>query len=167
MIPGWYGMDSVKWLRSVEVRREDEPSLNLRAPYVRGTRSLLTGNQPSGTIGPMNVKSAFSRPLDGAIVTQRSFIVRGVAWAGENRVREVEVSTDGSKTWSKAQLPSEQAPYSWVLWRFDWKIPGPGKYDLAVRATDDRERTQPAERAADRADNYEDNTCQRIQVAVI
>ena len=43
----------------------------------------------------MNVKSAFSRPLDGAILFGRRFILRGAAWAGENRVRSVEVSIDG------------------------------------------------------------------------
>lgn len=167
VIPGWYGMDSVKWLRSVEVRREDQPSVTLRAPYIKVTRSLLTGDRPSGTIDAMNVKSAFSRPVDGAILTHRNFIVRGAAWAGENRIREVEVSTDGAKTWLKAQLPSQQSPYSWVLWMFVWKIPGPGTYNLAVRAADDHGRTQPVERAADRADNYEGNSYQRIQVTVV
>ena len=81
----------------------------VRAPYVRLTRSLLTGDRPSGSVGAMNVKSAFSRPVDGAILTSRRFIVRGAAWAGENRVREVEVSTDGGKTFSKSQLSREPA----------------------------------------------------------
>ena len=51
----------------------------------------------------MNVKSAFSRPVDGAILTRRRFTIRGAAWAGENRIREVEVSTDGGKTWFESR----------------------------------------------------------------
>ena len=62
VIPGWYGMDSVKWLRSVEVRHEDEASVSLRAPYVRVTRSFLTGDRPSGPVGAMNVKSDIFAP---------------------------------------------------------------------------------------------------------
>jgi DMSO/TMAO reductase YedYZ molybdopterin-dependent catalytic subunit len=167
VIPGWYGMDSVKWLRSVEVRHEDEARVSLRAPYVRVTRSFLTGDRPSGPVGAMNVKSAFSRPVDGAILTRRRFIIRGAAWAGENRIREVEVSTDRGKTWSKAQVNSNQLPYSWTLWSLEWNVAGAGKYELAVRATDDKGRTQPVERATDRADGYELNSYQRIQVAVV
>jgi DMSO/TMAO reductase YedYZ molybdopterin-dependent catalytic subunit len=167
VIPGWYGMDSVKWLRSIEVRREEEAGLSLRAPYVRVTRSLLTGDRPSGWVGAMNVKSAFSRPVDGAILTGRRFTVRGAAWAGENRVREVEVSTDGGKTFSRSQVSSDRLPYSWVLWAFEWSIPGAGKYELVVRAVDEKGRIQPAERAADRADGYEANVYQRIQVTVV
>ena len=55
----------------------------------------------------------------------------------------------------KPQLSSHQPPYSWVLWAFEWSIPGAGKYELVVRATDEKGRTQPAERATDRADGYE------------
>jgi DMSO/TMAO reductase YedYZ molybdopterin-dependent catalytic subunit len=166
VIPGWYGMDSVKWLRSIEVRREDESMLSLRAPYVRMVRSLFAGGRPSGPVDAIQVKSLFSRPVDGALLTRRRFIVRGAAWAGLHRIREVEVSTDGLKTWSKAQL-GEQRPYSWVLWSLDWTIPGPGRYDLVVRASDDAGHTQLDERAADRADGYEMNAPQRIQVTVV
>jgi DMSO/TMAO reductase YedYZ molybdopterin-dependent catalytic subunit len=165
VIPGWYGMDSVKWLRSVEVRREEESVLSLRAPYVRATRSLLAGDRPSGAVDAMQVKSVFSRPLDGALLTKRHFIVRGAAWAGLHRVRDVEVSTDGMKTWSKARLGT-QTPYSWVLWSLDWTIPEAGKYELVVRATDELGRMQALERASDRVDGYELNGLQRVQVVV-
>ncbi len=36
VIPGWYGMDSVKWLRSVEVRREDEAERNSARALCQG-----------------------------------------------------------------------------------------------------------------------------------
>ena len=56
--------------------------------------------------------------------------------------------------------------YAWNLWDYDWKIPGPGKYSLAVRAKDDKGRLQPAERASERVDPYEWNAWQRISVTV-
>src|SRR5437879_5650492 len=53
-----------------------------------------------------------------------------------------------------------------ALWDYDWKIPGPGKYSLAVRAKDDKGRVQPADRAAERLDPYESNAWQRVSVTV-
>jgi DMSO/TMAO reductase YedYZ molybdopterin-dependent catalytic subunit len=163
VIPGWFGMDSVKWLREIEIRADESN----RNEYVRLTRSLLTGTRPSGAVSTMNVKSAFARPVDGAILGGRRFTVRGAAWAGEHRVRQVEVSTDGGKTWLGADLNGRALPYAWTLWQFEWKIPGSGEYDLVVRAADEQGRVQPEERAADRADAYELNTYQRIRVRAV
>lgn len=165
LIPGWYGMDSVKWLQKIEVLAAEDNTPSKTA-YVRTTRSLLLGVQPAGKVTAMNVKSAFSRPVDGAILTSRRFILRGAAWAGENRVKSVEVSTDSGKTWSSAALNGDPRPYVWTHWSLDWKIPGPGVHELAVRASDEAGRTQPATRARDRADDYELNSYQTIRVAV-
>jgi DMSO/TMAO reductase YedYZ molybdopterin-dependent catalytic subunit len=162
LIPGWYGMDSVKWLRRIELLPQDDSS----DAYVRETRSLLLGRQPAGRVTAMQVKSAFSRPLDGAILTKRHFIVRGAAWAGEHRVRAVEVSTDGAKSWTAASLARQTAPYAWVHWSYEWKIPGPGQYELAVRGEDEVGRSQPARHPPDRVDAYELNACQTVQVTV-
>ena len=46
-------------------------------------------------------------------------------------------------------------------------LPGAGDYELLVRATDDQDRTQPSQRATDRADEYELNSYQRIRIVVI
>jgi len=162
LIPGWYGMDSVKWLRRVEVLAGEPPSQN----YTREVRSLLVGRQRTEPVRSMNVKSAFSRPMDGASLVSRRFVLRGAAWAGENRVRQVEVSVDAGKSWQTARLDDEPRIYAWVRWSHDWKIPGPGSYELAVRAIDDRAREQPAERPSSRVDEYESNQIQNIRVTV-
>ena len=162
VIPGWYGMDSVKWLRGIELL-ESEPAAS---EYVRLTRSLLVGTRSAGPVREMNVKSAFSRPLDGAILGGRKFTLRGAAWAGENRVRRVEVSVDAGKSWQDAQLSGVAAPYAWIHWAREWKIPGAGPYELAVRATDDQGREQPSERPSGRVDEYENNLWQRVRVTV-
>jgi DMSO/TMAO reductase YedYZ molybdopterin-dependent catalytic subunit len=162
VVPGWYGMDSVKLLRSVEVLTGDPPAEG----YLRQVRSLLTGTRPAGAVTAMNVKAAFSRPLDGAILAGRRFIVRGAAWAGENRVRGVEVSVNGGKSWQSARLVSAPQPYAWVHWSYEWAIPGAGVYEVAVRANDDMGREQPAERPSERVDDYERNTYQTIRVTV-
>ena len=112
IVPGWYGMDSVKWLRGLDVLEGADAARG----YVRMERSLLTGVREGDPVRAGNVKSAFSRPQDGAILSGRRFTVRGVAWAGENRVRQVEVSVDGGKRWRAARLASQPRPYGWVQW---------------------------------------------------
>lgn len=163
LVPGWYGMDSVKWLRSVELVAGPDPN----NPYVRSTRSLLAGKLRGEPLSRMNVNSALARPVDGAILSRRRFVVRGVAWAGEDRVRSVEVSTDAGKSWAAARLSRDPAPYAWTPWTYDWRIPAAGKFELAVRATDGSGRTQPPEREPGRADAYEMNAWQRVRVTVL
>ena len=157
-------MDSVKWLRQIELLAAEDTASD---GYVRLVRSPLAGTRPSERVSAMQVKSAFARPLDGAILMKRRFTVRGAAWAGENRVRQVEVSTDAGKTWQAARLVRDPMPYAWVPWTHEWKIPGAGEYELMARTEDDHGRRQPEGRAADRADDYELNGYQSVRVTVI
>ena len=159
IVPGWYGVASIKWLERIELlTTAPEPK-----DYVRRTRSLLAGVTIGEPVTRSAVKSTFSRPLDGAILYGRRFTLRGAAWAGENMVRGVEVSTDGGHAWAPAKL-APPVRYTWTHWAFEWKIPSRGKFDLAVRATDADGVMQPAERDSARADDYEHNHWQRITV---
>jgi DMSO/TMAO reductase YedYZ molybdopterin-dependent catalytic subunit len=165
IVPGWYGMPSVKWLDRVEVL-VDEPAAG--PGYLRQTRSLLAGTRAGDPVSLGNVKSVFSRPMDGAILTRRGrFVVRGLGWAGEQRLRSVEVSIDGGKTWRPARLDGKSAPYAWVGWSWDWMISAPGEVELMVRASDDLGRRQPQERDASRVDSYEWDAWQSIRVTVL
>ncbi len=170
VIPGWYGMDSVKWLQAIEVLDREE-SAPVAQAYRRRVRSLLFGVREADPITAMDVKSVFSRPSDGAILIKRRFTIRGAAWAGEKRVQAVEVSSNGGKSWEAARLspvgPPTPQPYAWVHWEYNWKIPGPGAYELACRATDESGRVQPAERPAERVDDYELNAWQWVRVTVL
>lgn len=161
IVPGGYGMDSVKWLRKIDVLVEEEVQPH---PYEWRVRALLGGSRRDGGVTAMSVKSVFSRPLERAILSRRRFVVRGAAWAGENRIRRVEVSADGGKSWTTAQLDSEPLPYAWVGWSFVWKIPKAGAHELAVRATDEKGREQPERRQSDRVDDFENNAWHTVRV---
>ena len=160
VIPGWYGTDSVKWLRAVEFLADEDPSRG----YVRLVKSMLAGTREDGPVREMRVKSAFTRPMDGSILSGKRFLLRGVAWGGVGRVKQVELSVDGEKTWQRAQLTVPLTPYAWTHWVHEWQIPAAGEHRLAVRATDQRGNTQPSERPAARVDNYEWDAWQRITV---
>lgn len=161
VVPGRYGMDSVKWLKKIEFISANDD----RNDYRRKTLSLLLGVSEGDAIGPQQVKSVFSRPTAGAILFGRGFTLRGAAWAGERVVSKVEVSSNGGQTWMPARLDSPE-PFCWALWQCEWKISEPGEYELMVRATDADGNTQPLERPANRADPFEQNTYHRLTVTV-
>lgn len=162
LVPGWYGVDSLKWVRSLELVAE----MPVLKGYRRRTRSLLAGVMEGDPVSAVQVKAVFARPLDGAVLSGRKFITRGAAWAGEAAVKSVEVSPDGGKTWMSAQLAAPAQRYCWVHWQCEWKIARAGEHQLVVRATDDQGRTQPPERPSNRVDEYEHNHWQRITVMV-
>ncbi|WP_245998530.1 Ig-like domain-containing protein [Halalkalicoccus subterraneus] len=89
-------------------------------------------------------KSLITAPADGATLSADEAVeIEGLAWAGENPVESVELSTDGGGTWVDADL-GEQAlgRYAWRRFRAEWN-PEAGKHRLLARATDTTGRIQP------------------------
>jgi DMSO/TMAO reductase YedYZ molybdopterin-dependent catalytic subunit len=156
VVPGWYGMDSVKWLRNVELVGKNSDQTYLRQ----------SERKPAEPVTAMLVKAAFARPLDGAVISGRWFLVRGAAWAGEDKIGAVEFSSDGGRSWKTARILDAAQPYAWVRWESEWTIEAQGDYELVVRASDDGGRAQPAARDSGRLDAYEQNSWQRAQVRV-
>jgi DMSO/TMAO reductase YedYZ molybdopterin-dependent catalytic subunit len=142
-VPGWYGVASVKWLTRIEVI--DRPFRG----YFQSTKYTVKRRTPHGletvVVGPMAVKSEILRPHNGAQLGLGTHRLFGIAWAGEEAVAAVEVSTDDGRTWDEARLIGQQAPYSWTLWEYLWETGEPGKYTLLARAISSGGHVQPAE----------------------
>lgn len=142
-VPGWYGVASVKWLQRIEVRDRFYPG------YYQTTKYTIQEQTAEGlktvVLGPMAVKSEIVRPAAGATLAIGTSRVFGTAWAGEESVTRVEVSTDGGLSWSPAQLIGPRAPYCWTLWEYLWEVARPGSYTLMARAFSEGGRTQPLE----------------------
>ncbi|WP_137287589.1 sulfite oxidase [Halorussus salinisoli] len=84
-------------------------------------------------------EDATVRPGPGGTVE-----IVGVAWAGDDEVSMVEVSTDGGETWNEAEFFGPvMGPASWRQFRYVWD-PEPGDHTVMSRATDEQDRTQPA-----------------------
>jgi len=93
------------------------------------------------------VKSLIGYPPEDATVQPGpggTVEIIGVAWAGDDEVTAVEVSTDGGENWSDAEFFGPvQGQTSWKQFRYVWDA-DPGEYTLMSRATDEQDRTQPA-----------------------
>ncbi len=142
-VPGWYGVASVKWLRRIEVL--DRPFKGYYQTVKYTVQRQAAAGVETVIVGPMAVKSEILRPREGAVLGVGPNRISGLAWAGEEPVTRVEVSTDGGRSWADAVLAGPQAPYSWTLWEYLWEAGRPGGYELLARAVGAGGRVQPVD----------------------
>ncbi|HEV3117177.1 MAG TPA: sulfite oxidase, partial [Gemmataceae bacterium] len=140
-VPGWYGVASVKWLQRIVALAEPFTGYFQTKKYTIQKRT--SKGDAITIVGPMAVKSEIIRPSAGAVLGVGTNRLFGVAWAGEEAVARVEVSTDAGRTWTVAELIGPRAAYSWTMWEYLWEVTVPGDYELLVRATSAAGRVQP------------------------
>jgi DMSO/TMAO reductase YedYZ molybdopterin-dependent catalytic subunit len=130
IVPGIYGMKNVKWITGIEVVDFDfkgywqRRGWDDRAPYKTMSRIDAPSSRVTGTT-----------------------TIAGIAFAGDRGISKVEISDDGGKTWTPANVKSPLGPFTWVLWHREWSFTQPGRHRLLVRATDGLGITQTAQYA--------------------
>jgi len=109
IVPGWYGMASVKWLTSIELTDGSWTGLQMEA-YAYARRAHDATLVP---VQYLNVRALMVPPGAPDFFTRTRVVkpgtcrVEGKAWGGVFRVVKVEFSTDGSATWRPAVLNAE------------------------------------------------------------
>lgn len=165
IVPGWYAMASVKWLRRIIVTDKPFNGFYQSLDYSHWDRS-----GPLPTLVPityLQVKAEIARPEPGdEIPANSNYRIHGAAWSGEAVIEKVEVSFDSGRTWKAATVLGEPIQNAWRLWEYDWQTPAtPGKQTIIARATDSRQTVQPADRSPDRG-TYMINHLLKVEVAV-
>ena len=142
---GWTGANCVKWLKRITVLEKPHTGFFMDKVY----RVFQKGQKPEtgDIVTEIKLKSIITQPLPGERCRAGRIVVLGAAYAGEDRVAEVEVSIDGGATWQPAECIGPDAPYAWRQWRYVWEGVAPGGYTLLARATDSRGIRQPAKAA--------------------
>lgn len=143
LVPGWYGVASVKWLTRLEASRVPFRGYFQTVKYTIKRNS--NGSQETVPLGEMAVKSEIIRPFAGEALGLGKQRVFGLAWAGEEPVAKVELSTDGGQTWHETELLGPWAPYSWMMWEYLWNVSEAGSYELLSRAISVSGQRQPTE----------------------
>jgi DMSO/TMAO reductase YedYZ molybdopterin-dependent catalytic subunit len=145
IVPGHYGMASVKWLTRIQAVREPFQGYWQTSDY--GYWDYLDGKPVRRAIAEMKLKSAIARPrVYETVLPNQTYTVFGAAWAGETDVTEIAVSTDGGQTWAEAHFLDPVQRHAWRRWKFDWLTPkSPGRYTLLARAKDANGTLQPNE----------------------
>ena len=119
---GTYGMKNPKWLNKIQVAKTAPPGF-----------WVAQGWSPDAIVQTM---SKITTPAPDAPVHVGAVTIGGVAFAGARGIRQVEVSTDGGKTWQPTKLLPPLGPNTWILWEYNWQPAKPGQYTVTVRATD-------------------------------
>jgi DMSO/TMAO reductase YedYZ molybdopterin-dependent catalytic subunit len=136
IVPGHYGMASVKWLTRIGAVRVPFQGYWQTSDYAYW--DAVDGNPVRRPLAEIKLKSAIAWPrMYETLVPDRRCTIFGAAWAGETEVTEIAVSTDGGQNWVAAHFLDPARRYTWRRWKFDWLTPKePGHYTLLARAKD-------------------------------
>jgi DMSO/TMAO reductase YedYZ molybdopterin-dependent catalytic subunit len=167
VVPGWYGMTSVKWLSRISLLGAPFDGFQMRHSY----RVRLDEDEPGDPITLIAPRSLMIPPgipeyaSRARVVEAGTCELHGRAWSGESEVVSVDVSTDGGKTWAPAELGAATlGRWAWRSWRYVWEAE-PGEHELCCRARDGAGNEQPLEPPWN-VGGYKNNAVQRVAVTV-
>jgi DMSO/TMAO reductase YedYZ molybdopterin-dependent catalytic subunit len=154
IVPGYFATYWTKCLSWIRVLGAIDENFWMKPAY-------RIPDTPRGNTTPDDVKAGKVNMVPIAKMPVRSFLVspdgsskipagmtvtlRGIAFSGYGRVTQVEISEDDGKNWLAAKLGEDYGAYSFRTWEAAWTPKSPGKYAVAVRATDEKGNTQPDE----------------------
>ena len=140
LLPGWEGVLNVKWLRALKATEKPIMARNETARY---TELLPSGKARMFTF-TMEAKSLITSPSAGMALNQGPglYQVSGLAWSGRGRVKQVDVSVDGGKSWAPAELQTPVLEKAFTRFRIPWQWNGAPSM-LKSRAIDETGYVQP------------------------
>ena len=144
VVPGWEGVNNVKYLRRIKV--VEEPYLQERETdqyqdYLYDGK--LADRKARWFNFEMGPKSVITRPSGGQRLGSKGFFeITGLAWSGAGAIRRVEVSTDNGRSWKDAELQSPVLPKAHTRFMLEWNWGGEETV-LMSRSTDERGQIQP------------------------
>ncbi len=166
IVPGWYGMASVKWLNRIEAVTETYQGYQQVNTY----RFRQDDDDPGEPVTHMRVRSLMVPPGVPDWSSRRRLVEQGVnrimgrAWSGNGvPIQRVEVGING--VWEDATLRSAQGAWSWTAWDYAWQA-APGEYEISCRATDANGAIQPIDVPWDRA-GFGNNAVQKVEAWVV
>ena len=155
LVPGRYGMASVKWL--TDVNAVAEPFRG----FFQHDRYVIDGKP----LGPIEPRAVIVDPVDGAQLGAGANLVRGYAWCGRDPVAGVDVSTDGGATWAAARLSEPLSAFAWREWSYHWDA-RPGHWTFLAVAVTQRGERQPLHQVANDL-GYSNTAARPVHVTVV
>lgn len=143
IVPGHYGMASVKWLTHIQAVGEPFQGYWQTSDYAYW--NYLDGKPIRVPLSEIMLKSQIARPSMYEVVPKgQPYTIAGAAWCGNDDVVEVEVTTDGGESWQQAEFLDAVQRHAWRRWQLRWATPAQaGKHILMARAKTANGATQP------------------------
>jgi len=172
IVPGWIGSAMQKWLNRIWVRDRVHDSEKMSGySYRIPAYPIAPGDKPPvedmRVATAWRVKSLITRPEPhlefGVGVPVKA---RGHAWAGENHVDRVVVSTDFGLQWQETRLIQPSNRYAWYHWETELTFANKGYYEIWARASDETGAAQPFTQPWN-PKGYLGNVIHRVPVSVV
>ena len=139
LLPGYEGNTHIKWLRRIEVSDAPFMSREETSKYT----DLLNGGKARQFSFTMEAKSVITFPSGEMKLPGPGFYeITGLAWSGRGRVKRVEVSVDGGRSWRLASLEGPIMPVCHTRFRIPWQWDGSPAI-LQSRCQDETGYVQP------------------------
>ena len=165
VVPGWYGMASVKWLTEIAALTTRYDGFQQVQTY----RIRHHPDEPGTPVQRMQVRALMQPPGIPDWYSRARWLepgpvrLTGRAWSGGGvPVTRVEVLLDG--VWADADLAPPADRYAWTGWAIHWQARD-GVHDLACRATDAEGNVQPLAPPSNLG-GFCNNAVQRLRVHV-
>jgi len=158
IVPGWYGVASVKWLVGIEAIDHSF------AGYFQTEKYWYEREAVREPVTLQRIRALITEPEPGQERQSGEMMVRGVAWSGAASIARVELSV-GDGPWQAARLLGERHRHGWQWWELSTRVERPGKTRLRARATDLAGRTQPEQPEWNRL-GYGMNAIQEISLSI-
>lgn len=167
IVPGWYGMTQVKWLREISVLDHAyegyQNAVSYRLRQEPGESGVpVTRIEPRALLVPPGFPDFMSRTR---VARPGHVRLEGRAWSGWAPVDRVEVSVDDGLTWADAELGPDHGRWAWRSFAVVWDAV-PGRHVLRVRAHDQSGRTQPDVPSWNQG-GFANNADQPVEVVVL
>src|SRR5919112_6554543 len=131
VVPEWYGMASVKWLKSITATIEPFEGVQQVNKYLYQSSeddpgTPVTRKQPHALMVPPGIPDFLTRERR---VRAGTVLIEGQAWSGFGPVERVEFSAYGGRTWKYAELGEQLGTHAWRSWSCEWDAET-GEYEL-------------------------------------
>jgi sulfane dehydrogenase subunit SoxC len=169
LVPGWYGMTSVKWLAEITVVEEPFGGYQMITSYrFRNEEDEegepVTRMQPRALMVPPGIPEFLTR---ARTVPLGPVELEGRAWSGCAPIAAVEVSDNSGVAWAEAGIERDlDSRWAWLRWRYTWRPEAPGEYLLWCRARDEQGNEQPSQPTWNLG-GFGNNGVQEVRVTVL
>lgn len=149
IVPGWIGSAMQKWLNRIWIRDQVHDSEKMSGySYRIPAYQVEPGNKPPIEdmiiVTSWSVKSLITQPESHKkLRAETPIAARGHAWAGENEIDKVVISTDFGIQWQETQLTPPSNKYAWSHWETELTFANKGYYEIWARAYDNAGNAQP------------------------
>jgi sulfite dehydrogenase len=174
VVPGWTATYWMKHVTAITAVTKPFDGFWMKAAYriplgkfPLVAHFLSQETEANTPITEIVANSLITSPVDGARVKAgRRTMISGIAWDGGYGISAVEVSADGGKSWTAADLGEDLGKYAFRTWSHEFTPKRRGKLLVSTRATNRIGQTQTIELVLNPA-GYHNNVVQTVTLDVV